>query len=90
MDEHRPLYPRLLSPRVAEALADTPVVFLAGSRQAGKTALARPVRYLTLDDDVTLLAAREDPVGMVRRERCEPCDNCPFDIDAKYVYILAS
>lgn len=51
--------------------ADTPVVLLAGPRQAGKTTLVRQVaerglRYLTLDDELTLLSAREDPVGMIR------------------------
>jgi hypothetical protein len=65
------LYPRLIKTRVIESLADTPVVLLAGPRQAGKTTLVRQLagqnmRYLTLDDEVTLLAAREDPVGMVR------------------------
>ena len=33
------LYPRLLEPRVIEAMADTPVVLVAGPRQAGKTTL---------------------------------------------------
>ncbi|MFZ2852479.1 MAG: ATP-binding protein [Rhodocyclaceae bacterium] len=66
------LYPRLIEARVAEALTDTPVVLLAGPRQAGKTTLVRQIaasqglRYLTLDDALTLLAAREDPVGMIR------------------------
>ena len=71
MDKQIPLYPRLIKARIAEALADTPVVLLTGPRQAGKTTLvcqlADPdMRYLTLDDELTLLAAREDPVGMVR------------------------
>lgn len=67
-----PLYPRFIEARVAEALTDTPVVLLAGPRQAGKTTLVRQIaasqglRYLTLDDALTLLAAREDPVGMIR------------------------
>lgn len=65
------LYPRHIAPRIAEAMADTPVVLLAGPRQAGKTTLVRQVshgelRYLTLDDALTLLSAREDPVGMIR------------------------
>jgi hypothetical protein len=52
-------------------MTDTPVVLLAGPRQAGKTTLVRQLanremRYLTLDDELTLLAAREDPVGMIR------------------------
>ena len=65
------LYPRQIEQRLAEALLDTPVVLLAGPRQAGKTTLVRQIaakglRYLTLDDELTLLSAREDPVGMVR------------------------
>ena len=66
-----PLFPRQIAPRIAEAMTDTPVVLLAGPRQAGKTTLVRQVaknglRYLTLDDELTLLSAREDPVGMIR------------------------
>lgn len=67
-----PLYPRTIEPRIAEALQDTPVVLLAGPRQADKTTLVRRIaekqemRYLTLDDQLTLLSAREDPVGMIR------------------------
>lgn len=65
------LFPRRIEPRIAEALSDTPVVLLAGPRQAGKTTLVRQVaesgsRYLTMDDELTLLSAREDPVGMIR------------------------
>ena len=65
------LYPRLLEPRIIEAMADTPVVLVAGPRQAGKTTLVlmmagQGMRYLTLDDELTLLAAKEDPVGMIR------------------------
>jgi predicted AAA+ superfamily ATPase len=66
------IYPRHIESRIAEALLDTPVVLLAGPRQAGKTTLVRQIagqqglRYLTLDDELTLLSAREDPVGMIR------------------------
>ncbi len=65
------LYPRWIEPRIDEALLDTPVVFLAGPRQAGKTTLVRQfvkrgLHYLTLDDELTLLSAREDPVGVIR------------------------
>ncbi|RLW70083.1 MAG: AAA family ATPase [gamma proteobacterium symbiont of Stewartia floridana] len=65
------LYPRWIEPRINEALQDTPVVLIAGPRQAGKTTLVRQIavqglHYLTLDDELTLLSAREDPVGMIR------------------------
>ena len=66
-----PLYPRLIEARITEALSDTPVVLVAGPRQAGKTTLVRRMatpgmRYRTLDDPLTLLSARDDPVGMIR------------------------
>lgn len=54
------------------ALADTPVVMLTGPRQAGKSTLVQALAkehaestYRTLDDALTLIAAREDPVGFV-------------------------
>lgn len=65
------LYPRLLEPRLVEALADTPVVLIHGPRQCGKTTLAQAVghprgyAYFTFDDDVTLAAATADPIGFV-------------------------
>ena len=69
--ENITLNPRLLVSRLQEALADTPVVLVTGPRQAGKTTLVRHLagtgmRYLTLDDNLTLLSAREDPVGFIR------------------------
>lgn len=65
------MLPRLVESRVRAALADTPVVAINGPRQSGKTTLARSVagnthRYLTLDDENTLVAARDNPVGFVR------------------------
>ena len=61
MNAPAPLYSRRIEARVAEALTDTPVVLIAGPRQAGKTTLVRQMadpglRYLTLDDELTLLA----------------------------------
>ncbi len=54
------------------ALTDTPVVFLNGARQTGKSTLVRdlaegerPARYLTFDDATVLAAARHDPAGFV-------------------------
>lgn len=71
MDDPKTLYPRFLEPRVRDSLADTPVTLIAGPRQAGKTTLVKhfddeTFRYLTLDDETTLLAAQQDPVGFVR------------------------
>lgn len=71
MNSPSPLYLRRIEARVAEAMTDTPVVLITGPRQAGKTTLVRQManqglRYFTLDDALTLLAAREDPVGMIQ------------------------
>ncbi|MBI2855024.1 MAG: ATP-binding protein [Chloroflexi bacterium] len=65
------LYPRYIEGRIAEALADTPVVLIHGPRQSGKTTLSRMVgeragyAYFSFDDDVAAEAARADPVGFV-------------------------
>jgi len=64
-------YKRWVEGPLVEAMADTPVVLLVGPRQAGKTTLVRQMaeggaRYLTLDDELTRLSAREDPVGFIR------------------------
>ena len=66
-----PPYPRLVRPRLEEALEDSPVVLIHGPRQCGKTTLARLVgeqagyAYHTFDDDTIRAAAEADPVGFV-------------------------
>jgi len=64
-------FPRLIEPRIREALLDTPVVLILGPRQAGKTTLVRQMagatmRYVTLDDAASLLSAQRDPEGFVK------------------------
>ena len=63
---------RHMEPVLLRALADTPVVFLDGPRQSGKSTLVQtlaatrhPARYLTFDDATTLAAAHADPVGFL-------------------------
>ena len=63
---------RHLQVALLDALADTPVVFLNGARQTGKSYLvqslatgAHPARYFTLDDLGVLAAARSDPAGFL-------------------------
>lgn len=80
MSENEPsVFPRAILPHVLEALKDTPVVLINGPRQAGKTTLVRQLaganrRYLTLDDEITRLAAKEDPVGLIRSIDCAVID----------------
>ena len=71
MINYIPPFPRLIEPRIREALLDTPVVLILGPRQAGKTTLVRQMagatmRYVTLDDAASLLSAQRDPEGFVK------------------------
>lgn len=66
------LTPRLIAPRLLEALDDSRAVAVVGPRQAGKTTLVRdliaadyPATYITLDEAATRSAAESDPTGMI-------------------------
>ena len=66
------MYPRHLTQALLAALSDSPVVFLNGARQTGKSTLTQqlaagphPARYLTLDDIGVLAAAKSDPQGFL-------------------------
>lgn len=64
-------YPRYLKHRVRAALTDTPVVFINGPRQAGKSTLTRELLgfkdrpYITLDDVLQLEHATENPIDFL-------------------------
>jgi predicted AAA+ superfamily ATPase len=66
------LYQRFAEAALLEALQDTPVVLIHGSRQCGKTTLAQSIgeklgyHYISFDDDNQLQAAKTDPVGFVQ------------------------
>lgn len=65
------MYDRLVTTRMEEALADTPVVLIVGPRRAGKTTLVRKMgdvgrSYITLDDQTVMQAAQSDPAGFIR------------------------
>lgn len=66
------MFTRHLTAALLNALSDSPVVFLNGPRQSGKSTLVRGLaagphraRYLTLDDLSVLAAARGDPLGFL-------------------------
>ncbi len=65
------MYSRYCIPHIKEALADTPVVFVMGARQSGKTTLVQSIidptwEYLSFDDPAQLEIARYDPAGFIR------------------------
>ena len=69
------MYPRYSEINVKEALSDTPVVFVMGPRQVGKTTLVKALigemgaenwEYITLDDQAQFEIAQADPVGFIR------------------------
>ncbi len=67
------MYQRNIEQHIKTALKDTPVVFLNGARQTGKTTLAQKIAqdvpsatYLTLDDAAVLAAATHDPAGFLQ------------------------
>ncbi|MDR0356103.1 MAG: ATP-binding protein [Deltaproteobacteria bacterium] len=68
---------RTLHTQLIDALADTPVVFLCGARQTGKTTLVKQLaeesskfensrQYISLDSATALARAREDPTGFLQ------------------------
>ena len=65
------LIARHVADRLQVALQDTPAVLINGPRQCGKTTLvqqlAQGMRYITLDDPGMLIAAQQDPVGLLRQ-----------------------
>lgn len=70
------MFDRALTPLVAEAMQDTPVVLLLGARQVGKSTLAKALleghpqgRYFSLDDPAVRRAAEVDPAGFVAQAK---------------------
>lgn len=66
------MYRRLILNNILEALTDTPVIFLRGARQTGKSTLVQmiadgpyPADYVTLDTAGILSAAGTDPSGFI-------------------------
>lgn len=65
-------YERYVTNNIKIALDDTPVVFLMGARQSGKTTLIKSLInqtgwiYINLDDQTQLNIAKADPVAFIR------------------------
>ena len=66
------MFPRNITPSIREALTDSPVLFLRGARQVGKSTLVRtllsdtqPAKYVTLDYATTLALASADPTAFI-------------------------
>jgi predicted AAA+ superfamily ATPase len=67
---------RTIHARLLEALSDTPVVFLRGARQTGKTTLVKQLaektvdaygrQYISLDSATALAGALDDPTGFLQ------------------------
>ncbi len=65
------MYPRYSQRQILAALKDTPVIFIAGPRQCGKTTLAKSMleanwQYISFDDITQLEMAQRDPAGYIR------------------------
>lgn len=66
------IHPRFSKQLLLDAIADTPVVLIHGSRQCGKTTLAVELgeelghHYLTFDDYTQRQAALADPIGFIK------------------------
>lgn len=66
------MFRRNILQSILDALSDTPVAFLRGARQTGKSTLVQeiaaglhPARYVTLDNAGVLSAASADPMGFI-------------------------
>ena len=65
------MFKRLVEHNIREALQDTPVVYIMGPRQSGKTTVVKNIIddnwiYITLDDSTQLNLVKSDPIGYIR------------------------
>jgi predicted AAA+ superfamily ATPase len=65
------VFTRLIEHNIREALQDTPVVFIMGPRQSGKTTIVKNIInddwiYITFDDSTQLNLVKSDPIGYIR------------------------
>ena len=65
------MFKRFVEHNIREALQDTPVVYIMGPRQSGKTTVVKNIIddnwiYITLDDSTQLNLIKSDPIGYIR------------------------
>ncbi len=65
------MFKRFMEHRIHEALQDTPVVYVMGPRQSGKTTVVKNIInddwiYITFDDFTQLNLVKSDPIGYIR------------------------
>jgi predicted AAA+ superfamily ATPase len=65
------MYKRYIKDKIDDALQDTPVVYVMGPRQSGKTTIVKNIidehwEYITFDDSTQLHSAQSDPIGFIR------------------------
>lgn len=70
-------FKRYAAEKIKNALEDTPIVFVMGPRQSGKTTLVKSMTprgwdYLTLDDPSQLAIASADPMGFIKNLAAKP------------------
>ncbi|MCB1117509.1 MAG: ATP-binding protein [Chlamydiia bacterium] len=75
------MFKRWIQDLICEAMTDTPVVFINGPRQAGKSTLMQQLassesQHVNFDDLNVLQFAREDPVNFLANY-----EDCPLHID---------
>ena len=65
------MFKRFMKHNIYEALQDTPVVYVMGPRQSGKTTVVKSIInddwiYITFDDSTQLNLVKSDPIGYIR------------------------
>lgn len=65
------MFERFIKNKIFNALEDTPVVYIMGPRQSGKTTIVNDIiddnwKYVSFDDSAQLNIAKADPVGFIR------------------------
>ncbi|HAT1773012.1 TPA: ATP-binding protein [Legionella pneumophila] len=65
------MFKRFIKNNIYDALKDTPVVYVMGPRQSGKTTIVKDIidenwQYISFDDSAQLNIAKTDPVGFIR------------------------